>query len=125
MPYHVGSKGSYGCSGYPAVKDDGTVMGCHQTRSQASAQIYAINQSEGNIDKAMPDLKEGDWAVTGHGKDEFHIGQVIHAMREGALGVPGAEYYMEATAENPAVMIQLYEKMMRDGGRQLASILPV
>ena len=110
MPYHVGAKGSYGCSGYPAVKDDGTVMGCHQTRSQASAQIYAINQSEGNIDKAMPDLKEGDWAVTGHGKDEFHIGQVIHVMRDGALGVPGAEYYMEATAENPAVMIQLYEQ---------------
>lgn len=110
MPYHVGAKGSYGCSGYPAVKDDGTVMGCHQTRSQASAQIYAINQSEGNIDKAMPDLKEGDWAVTGHGKDEFHIGQVIHVMRDGALGVPGAEYYIEATAENPAVMIQLYEQ---------------
>jgi hypothetical protein len=85
-------------------------MGCHTTRSQAAAQIYAINQSEGNIDKAMPDLKEGDWAVTGHGKDEFHIGQVIHVMREGALGVPGAEYYMEATAENPAVMIQLYEQ---------------
>lgn len=110
MPYHVGSKGSYGCSGYPAVKDDGTVMGCHQSRSQAAAQIYAINQSEGNIDKSMPDLKEGDWAMTGHGSDEFHIGQVIHVMRDGALGVPGAKYYMKATAENPAVMIQLYEQ---------------
>ena len=110
MPYHVGSKGSYGCSGYPAVKDDGTVMGCHKTRSAAAGQIYAINQSEGNIGKAMPDLKEGDWAVTGHGKDEFHIGQVVHVMRDGALGVPGAEYYIEATAENPAVMIQLYEQ---------------
>ena len=110
MPYRVGAKGSYGCSGYPAVKDDGTVMGCHKTRSAAAGQIYAINQSEGNIGKAMPDLKEGDWAVTGHGEDEFHIGQVIHVMRDGALGIPGAEYYMEATAENPAVMIQLYEQ---------------
>jgi hypothetical protein len=85
-------------------------MGCHKTRSAAAGQIYAINQSEGNIGKAMPDLKEGDWAVTGHGEDEFHIGQVIHVMRDGALGIPGAEYYMEATAENPAVMIQLYEQ---------------
>lgn len=51
MPYHVGAKGSYGCSGYPAVKDDGEVMGCHQTKEQAEAQIYAINQSEGNIDE--------------------------------------------------------------------------
>ncbi len=49
MPYHVGAKGSYGCSGYPAVKDDGTVMGCHNTKEQAANQIYAINQSEGNI----------------------------------------------------------------------------
>lgn len=49
MPYHVGEKGSYGCSGYPAVKDDGTVMGCHKTKEQAANQIYAINQSEGNI----------------------------------------------------------------------------
>jgi hypothetical protein len=53
MPYHVGKKGSYGCSGYPALKDDGTVMGCHKTRAEAAGQIYAINRSEGNIsDKA-------------------------------------------------------------------------
>lgn len=50
MPYHVGAKGSYGCSGYPAVKDDGTVMGCHKTKEEAANQIYAINQSEGNIE---------------------------------------------------------------------------
>lgn len=47
MPYHVGEKGSYGCSGYPAVKDDtGEVMGCHETREKAEAQIRAINISE-------------------------------------------------------------------------------
>ena len=111
MPYHVGAKGSYGCSGYPAVKDTGEVMGCHKTRAKASAQIYAINISEGNIGKAMPDLKEGDWALTSHGEeDEFHIGQVVHVMREGMLGVPGGEYTLEASAENPAVLIQLYEQ---------------
>jgi hypothetical protein len=48
MPYHVGEKGSYGCSGYPALKDDGTVMGCHKTKEEAANQIYAINVSEGN-----------------------------------------------------------------------------
>ena len=110
MPYRVGAKGSYGCSGYPAVKDTGEVMGCHKTRAAAAGQIYAINRSEGNIGKAMPNLTEGDWAMTGHGKDEFHIGRVIHVMREGALGIEGDEYYMEASAENPAVMIQLYEQ---------------
>jgi hypothetical protein len=86
-------------------------MGCHKTRAAAAAQIYAINRSEGNIGKAMPDLKEGDWAMTSHGGEgDFHIGQVVHVMRDGALGNPGTEYYMEATAENPAVMIQLFEQ---------------
>jgi len=51
MPYHVGAKGSSGCSGYPALKDTGEVMGCHKTRREAAAQIYAINRSEGNIGK--------------------------------------------------------------------------
>lgn len=46
MPYHVGAKGSYGCSGYPAVKDDGEVMGCHETEAEALAQVQAINISE-------------------------------------------------------------------------------
>jgi hypothetical protein len=85
-------------------------MGCHKTRREAAAQIYAINRSEGNIGKAMPDLKEGDFAVTAHGGDEFHIGQVVHVMREGMLGIPGGEYTLEATAENPAVLIQLFEQ---------------
>ena len=50
MPYSVGEKGSHGCSGYPAVKTStGEVMGCHKTKEEAAAQIYAINRSEGNI----------------------------------------------------------------------------
>jgi hypothetical protein len=112
MPYKVGKKGSYGCSGYPAVKTStGEVMGCHKTAKESAAQIYAINRSEGNIGKAMPNLKEGDWALTSHGEEnEFHIGQVVHVMREGMLGVPGGEYTLEASAENPAVLIQLYEQ---------------
>ena len=112
MPYKVGAKGSFGCSGYPALKE-GTneVMGCHTSRAEAAAQIFAINRSEGNIGKSMPNLKEGDFAMTAHGGDEeFHIGQVVHVMREGMLGLPGGEYTLEATAENPAVLIQLFEQ---------------
>jgi hypothetical protein len=56
-------------------------------------------------------LKEGDFAMTSHGGEgDTHIGQVVHVMYEGALGNPETEYYMEATAENPAVMIQLFEQ---------------
>ena len=47
MPYHIGQKGSYGCSGYPVVKDsDGTVMGCHETDKDARAQLAALYINE-------------------------------------------------------------------------------
>jgi hypothetical protein len=106
MPYRIGSKGSSGCSGYPAVKDTGEVMGCHKTRREAAAQIYAINRSEGNIGKAM--VKEGDMVMAPH-EEEMYVGRVVHVMTEGMLGVPGSEYSLEASAEEPAILIQLFE----------------
>jgi hypothetical protein len=110
MPYKVGNKGSYGCSGYPAVKDDGEVMGCHDTREAAAAQIYAINQSEGNIGKADYGVTEGDFvmAMTTEGPV---VGQVEHVMREGGTyGEPGNPYAVESTPENPAVAIRILEE---------------
>ena len=165
MPYHVGAKGSYGCSGYPALKEDGTVMGCHKTAEEAANQIYAINQSEGNIDKvdkysisenapgcsgfavidedgeidgcfetraaaqqyidaeraddmddendmdmmAKAAVSEGDYAMVGKG-DKAIVGQVVHVMTEGVLGVPGADKTLEATADNPAILIRIFEQ---------------
>jgi hypothetical protein len=47
MPYSIGERGSYGCSGYPVVKDGTSdVMGCHETREAAGQQIAAIEASE-------------------------------------------------------------------------------
>ena len=131
MPYHVGEKGSYGCSGYPAVKDDGTVMGCHKTQDAAEAQIYAINQSEGNIDEKemvttdggmgiknpeeWPKMKkntitEGDY-VMGMTSEGVAFGRVEHIMWEGGtLGEPGEEYSIESMPpENPAMSVRLFE----------------
>ena len=112
MPYSVGAKGSHGCSGYPAIKT-GTeeVMGCHKTRSEAAAQIYAINRSEGNIGKAM--VKEGDMVMAPH-EEEMYVGRVVHVMTDGMLGTPGSEYALEASPEEPAILIQLFE--MEEGG---------
>lgn len=60
MPYNVGEKGSHGCSGYPAVKTKtGEVMGCHETKAEAVAQIQAIAISES---KKL-------WAGSAFGKD--------------------------------------------------------
>jgi len=113
MPYHVGAKGSSGCSGYPAVDEKGKVMGCHKTRAEAAGQIYAINRSEGRIGKSMYMPQEGDMVMAPH-EEEVYVGRIVHVMREGMLGVPGSEYAIEATAEEPAVLIQLFE--IEEGG---------
>jgi hypothetical protein len=140
MPYHVGEKGSYGCSGYPALKDDGTVMGCHTTKEEAANQIYAINVSEGNVDKADPcwegytqrgmkpgqggrmvpncvpvtkaerAITEGDY-VMGNTSEGIVVGQVEHVMREGGIyGIPCTEYAIESTPENPAMAVRMFEQ---------------
>lgn len=132
MPYHVGEKGSYGCSGFPAVKDDGTVMGCHKTAEEAANQIYAINVSEGNIDpksahSGMDDeederkgkhrnemhkyaISEGDY-VMGQTVEGMVIGQVEHVMLEGGTyGTPNTEYAVESTPENPAMAVRIFEE---------------
>lgn len=111
MPYRVGAKGSYGCSGYPAIKEDGTVMGCHKTRAEAAGQIYAINQSEGNIGKQVSDIKEGDY-VMGMTTEGVAHGRVEHIMWEGGtLGTPGSEYALESMPpENPAMSVRVYEE---------------
>ena len=47
MPYHIGPKGSYGCKGYPVVKDaDGKVIGCHTTETDAKKQLAALYINE-------------------------------------------------------------------------------
>ena len=116
MPYRVGAKGSFECSGYPALKE-GTneVMGCHTTRAQAAAQIYAINRSEGNIDKSMHVVREGDF-VMGMTKEGMVHGMVEHIMTEGGtLGTPGTEYALESMPpENPAMSVRIYKE--EDGG---------
>lgn len=109
MPYHVGKKGSFGCDGYPALKN-GTneVMGCHKTAKEAAGQIYAINRSEGKIGKAMTSFKEGDFVIASC-EDEIHIGRVEYVMTTGASGIPGSEYYIETSQDNPALIIRTLE----------------
>jgi hypothetical protein len=121
MPYSVGEKGSYGCSGYPVIKDDDkTVMGCHDTAAKAGAQIAAIEASEGKgigieNPEEWPKMKkntitEGDY-VMGMTSEGIAHGRVEHIMWEGGtLGEPGSEYALESMPpENPAMSVRVYE----------------
>lgn len=112
MPYRVGAKGSFGCSGYPALKE-GTneVMGCHTTRAEAAAQIYAINRSEGNIGKSMHEIKEGDFVMYMGEEDKNMVGRVEYVMTNpGLLGLPGSEYSMEYMENDKPVIVREYEE---------------
>lgn len=108
MPYHVGKKGSYGCSGFAAVKEDGTVMGCHKTRRAAAGQIYAINRSEGKIGKVM--ITEGDFVMF-KCDDEVCVGRIEYVMTTpGILGLEGSEYAVESMPDDNGVLVRIYEE---------------
>lgn len=63
MPYHIGEKGSNGCSGYPVVSDEGKVAGCHNTEAEATAQLGALYAN-------VPDATKKDKALFANfGKD--------------------------------------------------------
>ena len=52
MPYRVGAKGTNGCGGYPVVKEDGEVVGCHATRADADAHLQALYANVSDAEKA-------------------------------------------------------------------------
>ena len=52
MPYRVGGKGTNGCKGYPVVKEDGEVVGCHPTRARADAQLQALYANVPDAEKS-------------------------------------------------------------------------
>jgi hypothetical protein len=53
MPYHIGERGTHGCSGYPVVKTaTGEVMGCHKTAGDAGKQLAALHINEPDSNKA-------------------------------------------------------------------------
>ena len=54
MPYHIGERGSHGCSGYPVVKDStGEVMGCHTSAEKAGRQLAALHINEPDASKTL------------------------------------------------------------------------
>jgi len=60
MPYFI-SDDAEGCDGWATVKDDGEVMGCHDSKQAAIDQALAIAQAEGSTfegERAVRDLPD-------------------------------------------------------------------
>ena len=57
MPYYI-KLGAIGCDGWATVKDDGEVIGCHQSKADAIAQMVAVSLAEDiepGGERALPD----------------------------------------------------------------------
>jgi hypothetical protein len=61
-------------------------------------------------ERALPnELTEGDF-VRWDSSGGTARGRIEHVMREGTLGVPGTEFSIEATEDDPAALIRIYEE---------------
>lgn len=112
LGYRAGKKGSHGCKGFPTVSADGTVHGCHPTKAAAAAQARAIWASVNTkkfdeiLQKSM--VKEGDFVIVS-GEEDVYVGIVEYVMIDGMLGRAGSDYSIEATLEDPAVLVRTLE----------------
>jgi hypothetical protein len=94
MPYHIESANAE-CQGFAVVKDDdGEVMGCHRTETQALRQIAALYAAEEDIeeDDDEDELEDDDMADraatdqqlkenTEHGKRRKEVEKILADLR--------------------------------------------
>jgi len=121
MPYYI-TDSAEGCSGWATIKEDGEVMGCHETKDDAIDQALAIAAQEGSEflgERAMPGtLKPGDF-VSWKDHGETFQGRIREVVTSGSVDVPGSGVQIEATYFDPAALVQMYEQV--DGQWQEAS----
>jgi hypothetical protein len=98
MPYSVGEKGSYGCSGYPVVKEGTSdVMGCHDNIPDAQKQIAAINMSEAEKGKKKMTSSLGQPEPASYGKSNFNWSTPVRKPERSSFKVGKAEASMSST----------------------------
>jgi hypothetical protein len=137
MPWEI-RRNYGGCSGFAVVKKpDGELEGCHNTVAAAESQMRALYASEGemgSMDKEVVtneqtsnknpqnmsassvykqeniNWQEGMFVMGPEMSDGKHShGKIEHIMTDGSLGT-GSKFEIQATMENPALLIRLYEE---------------
>lgn len=61
-------------------------------------------------------INEGDFVQWSSGSGMAR-GRVEHVMRSGVLGTPDSPFAIEATSDDPALLIRIFRKIPRDIGR--------
>lgn len=119
MPYYITDQSS-DCSGWAVVKDDGEVMGCHSSKTDAIAQMVAVSVAEGiepgGERAAADELSTGDF-VRWNSSGGTARGRIVRIVRSGTLDVPDTDFTLNADEDNPAALIAVYESV-GDGWRE-------
>jgi hypothetical protein len=91
-------------------------MGCHDTKQGAIDQALAIAQNEGStyegersIRAAADELSVGDF-VEWNSSGGMARGRIVQIARSGTLNVPDTSFTLNATEDNPAALIRIYER---------------
>jgi hypothetical protein len=116
MPYFI-TDSSPDCSGWATIKEDGEVIGCHTNKQDAIDQMVAVSIAEDmepGGERARPDeLMVGDY-VSWNSSGGRARGEIQEIIREGAVRVPGTDFTLNATEDDPVALIQVYERV--EGG---------
>jgi HK97 family phage prohead protease len=112
MPYFI-TDSSPDCSGWATIKEDGEVMGCHTTKQEAIDQMVAISlaeEIEPGGERARPDeLRIGDF-VSWNSSGGRARGRIVRIVRDGTINVPGSDFNIEGTEDNPAALIRIFRE---------------
>jgi hypothetical protein len=116
MPYFI-SDSNPDCSGWAVEKDDGEVIGCHTTKQAAIDQMVVVSiaeEMEPGGERARPDeLMVGDY-VSWNSSGGRARGEIQEIFRSGTVRVPGTDFELEATEDDPVALIQIYQQV--EGG---------
>ena len=116
MPYFI-SDSNPDCSGWAVEKEDGEVIGCHTSKQAAIDQMVAVSIAEDmepGGERARPDeLMVGDY-VSWNSAGGRARGEIQEIFRSGTVRVPGTDFELEATEDDPVALIQIYQRV--EGG---------
>jgi HK97 family phage prohead protease len=121
MPYFISDQTD--CPDWAVVKEDDSVVACHDSKDDAIAQMVALSLAEDlepggerKINKkklkyrAGPDeLSVGDFVRWGAG-DNVAQGRITRIVRDGEIDVPDSSFTITGTPEDPAALIRIYRE---------------
>lgn len=113
MPYYISDKAE-GCSGWAVVKADGEVLGCHKTKKSAIAQGVAVSLAEGEEfmgERSEQRAAAGTLAVGDYVSWDGGKGEIKEIVEDGYVSVPPNGTQVEATFNNPAALVSVYEQV--------------